>query len=165
MNNEIEQLRRENRKLWLAVVLLLIVGTVTYAMLISTRSAGAQTTFVPKTTVPTPMAKEPMIFPPIEYDHYYEGDLTIIVVDTIEEIRAICNLPLSPYLLACSKRNARSCVIHMVADSVMRTKGWTTGLLLRHEIGHCNGWSGKHEGERALSMPTTHWVPANERVK
>src|SRR5262245_11776782 len=26
----------------------------------------------------------------------------------------------------------------------MRARGWTTELLLRHEIGHCNGWPSDH---------------------
>ena len=72
-------------------------------------------------------------------------------------------MPPVDLLLACSFRYAKNCVIYLVEDNVMRKRGWTTGLLLRHETGHCNGWPGNHPGERALPWSTTHWVPAAER--
>ena len=72
-----------------------------------------------------------MIFPPAEYDRYYEGDLTIKMVATIEELYAICQIN-KPQLLACTLRNQHSCVIVLVNDEVMRKRSWTTGLLLRH---------------------------------
>ena len=53
----------------------------------------------------------------------------------------------------------------MVDDDVMRKWGWTTGMLLRHEIGHCNGWPGDHPDQRGLPWPTTHWVPDYARVR
>ena len=31
-----------------------------------------------------------MILPPVAYDHEYEGDLTIKIVDTFEELYALC---------------------------------------------------------------------------
>jgi hypothetical protein len=105
-----------------------------------------------------------MILPLAEYDHYYEGDLTIKMVATLEELRAICQMD-QPQLLACTLRNLNSCVIVLVNDEVMRKRSWTTGMLLRHEMGHCNGWPGDHPGERAISWPTTHWAPEAQRVK
>src|SRR5262249_9877785 len=115
------------------------------------------------TTVPVkPMSLAFMILPPVEYDHYYDGDLTIKFVDTVAELREYCKSD-APQLLACSTHNARSCIIMMVNDEVMRKAGWNTGLLLRHEIGHCNGWPGDHPGERPL-VTTTHSVPWSERV-
>ena len=118
------------------------------------------------TTVPVkPVEPVPilhMILPPEQYDHDYEGDLTIKIVDTIEELRALCKLD-APQLLACSTHNSQSCLIVMVKDKVMRQRGWTTGLLLRHERGHCNGWPGDHAGERPL-LTSTHWIPESERV-
>jgi len=111
--------------------------------------------------VPTPTYK---IFPPAQYDHFYEGDLTIKMVDTLEELHRICQID-NPKLLACSKRNNSSCIIVMVKDEVMRERQWTTGMLLRHEIGHCNGWGEDHAGERGISFPTSHWVHQNARVR
>jgi hypothetical protein len=104
------------------------------------------------------------IFPPAEYDHYYDGDLTIKIVDSLEELREVCQLPGSQ-LLACSTHNHSSCIIVMVKDEIMRQRSWTTGMLLRHEIGHCNGWGADHSGERSVTWPTTHWVQDNMRVR
>jgi len=111
--------------------------------------------------VPTPTYK---IFPPAQFDHYYEGDLTIKIVNSLEELHEICRID-NPKLLACSQRNQSSCVIVLVKDEIMRQRMWTTGMLLRHEIGHCNGWSADHEGERSISWPTSHWAHPNARVR
>jgi hypothetical protein len=106
----------------------------------------------PSNTPATPVRPAYKIFPPVEYDHDYEGDLTIRIVDTLEELYAVCKLDRAstPYLLACSWHNDKSCLVVMVKDEVMRTRGYTTGLLFRHERGHCNGWSKDHENERTL---------------
>src|SRR5262249_58987305 len=119
------------------------------------------TVFLPGGEV-TAQERSVPIFPPAEYDHYYEGDLTIRIVATIEELYAICQLK-QPNLLACTLRNHHSCVIVLVDDDVMRRRSWTTGMLLRHEMGHCNGWPGDHPNERRISWPTTHW--AHERLR
>ena len=104
--------------------------------------------------------------PPPEYDYVYEGDLTIVMVKTVEELLILCNVD-SPNTLACSIRayDTKSCVIIMVEDEVMRQRGWTTGLLLRHEMGHCNGWTQAHEGQRAVYSEGSHWVPASRRIR
>jgi len=116
------------------------------------------------TIVPTkPVPYSFMILPPPEYDHEYEGDLAIKMVDTLGELYVLC-MTRNPYMLACSLQNSRSCLVIMVNDEIMRKRGWTTGLLLRHEIGHCNGWSGDHPGQRYL-LTSTHWVPEKDRVK
>ena len=47
-------------------------------------------------------------------------------------------------------------MISMVNDEVLRKWGWNSGLILRHEIGHCNGWAGDHPGIRAISWPTPY---------
>src|SRR5262252_8866360 len=77
----------------------------------------------------------PRILPPPEYDHEYEGDLTIKMVDTIQQLKVLCQTGArsNPALLACSQRNEKSCLIIMVSDEVMRHRGYSSGLLLRHE--------------------------------
>jgi hypothetical protein len=112
---------------------------------------------------PRPPQTQYPILPPPEYDKPYDGDLTIIMLPTFEALRAACNV-YNPKMLACARHNAKSCVIYLVEDEVMRTRGWNTGLLLRHEIGHCNGWPGDHPDQRNVPWPLTHWVPASERV-
>ena len=103
-------------------------------------------------------------FPPAEYDHYYEGDLTIKIVDSLKELQNLCQLD-GKNLLACTTRNHSSCIIVMVKDEIMRQRSWTTGMLLRHEMGHCNGWGADHSGERTVTWPTTHWVQDHMRVR
>ena len=61
--------------------------------------------------------------------------------------------------------DTKSCVIIMVEDEVMRRRGWTSGLLLRHEMGHCNGWTQAHEGQRPVYSDGSHWVPASRRIR
>ena len=108
-----------------------------------------------------------LILPPEEYDHQYEGDLTIKIVDTLEELFALCGQRL-PNMLACSypsyMDNFKSCQIVMVKDETMRKRGWTSGLLFRHEQGHCNGWPGSHLGQRELTK-NTFWVNPAQRVR
>ena len=108
-----------------------------------------------------------LILPPVEYDHHYEGDLTIQIIDTFEELYALCGQRNSA-MLACAypayDDNLRSCRIIMVNDKLMRQRGWTTGLLFRHEQGHCNGWPGYHPGQRSIAVGS-HWVAEAQRIK
>jgi hypothetical protein len=115
------------------------------------------------TTVP--VKRLSYILPPLEFDHYYEGDLTIKMVDSLDELYALCNVKTNA-MLACALPAGKSCIVIMVRDEVMRKRGWTSGVLLRHEIGHCNGWSldNQHVGMRPLEG-NTHWVPIEERIK
>ena len=57
------------------------------------------------TTVPVkPVATEHKILPPPGYDYVYEGDLTIVMVKTVEELLILCNVE-SSNTLACSIRH------------------------------------------------------------
>ena len=103
------------------------------------------------------------ILPPAEFDKPYDGDLTIKIVNTLVELEIACRVK-NDKMLGCAFHNEKSCVIYLLEDSVMRQRGWNTGLLLRHEIGHCNGWPGWHPDQRAVPWPLTHWVPVHERV-
>ena len=150
--------------------LLWLLFTAAAAWVLSTCIAHALYTFDPKPTYTPPVTTVPVkrlsvILPPEEYDHYYEGDLTIKIVDSLEELYILCAVK-TQAMLACALPGAKSCIVIMVNDEIMRTKGWTTGILLRHEIGHCNGWSrdNQHVGMRPLTS-NTHWVPESERVK
>ena len=92
----------------------------------------------------------PKILPPPEYDYPYTGKLLLRRVDTLEELFLSCpNLP--SYILGCAYKRPDSCVVFMIADPFIKARGWTAKILLRHEIGHCNGWPGDHPG----SLPGT----------
>jgi hypothetical protein len=127
-------------------------------------------TVVPVRPIPTvpvaPYPTEHKILPPEQFDHYYDGDLTIVMVKTIEELLILCNVT-NPNTLACSIRayDGKSCVIVMVEDEMMRRRAWTTGLLLLHEMGHCNGWTQAHEGQRSVYSDGSYWVPETRRIK
>jgi hypothetical protein len=44
--------------------------------------------------------------------------------------------------IACSIREAESCTIIIVTDEhALASVGTTYDVVLRHEIGHCNGWT------------------------
>jgi hypothetical protein len=120
----------------------------------------------PFPTVPVVPPTEHKILPPEEHDHVFEGDLTIIMVRTVEELLILCDIK-SENALGCSIRayDRRSCVIILVEDEVMRRRGWTSGLLLRHEMGHCNGWTQAHEGQRPVYSGGSHWVPEGRRIR
>ena len=94
-----------------------------------------------------PMHRDKPILPPLEYDHPYTGKIKVRVVQTIEEIKELCDLPFAR-ALACMYRSFNTCVIVILPDETLYGKGWDPWHVMRHEIGHCNGWSGKHEGER-----------------
>lgn len=117
----------------------------------------------PKPLVAPIKPKPYFIFPPAHYDRYYEGDLTIKIVNNLEDLYAACDIRNEPRLLACSMHTSTACLIIMVRDEIMRARGSTTGLLLRHEIGHCNGWGGDHAGERAITAPSPHFVSEDQR--
>src|SRR5262245_37432859 len=143
----------ENQLIWATLVL----GAIT-AIVASMSSAAFPQAVAPK-PVPTETIRPKlyMILPPAEYDHFYDGDLTIKIVPDLISLRAACGTD-KETMLACAMRNAKGCVIYMVEDRVMRERGWNTGLLLRHEIGHCNGWPGDHPGQRPVSWPLTHFI-------
>jgi hypothetical protein len=143
-------------------------GALTALAIAVSSPAYAQHTALDALRVLEPVAQpgrpQYMVLPPVEYDRPYDGDLTIKMVPTVEQLHAECNsLNPNPHTLACAYRRVNSCVIYMVEDAVMRQRGWNTGILLRHEIGHCNGWAADHPGQRALPWPIIHVLPAAQR--
>jgi hypothetical protein len=102
----------------------------------------------PTVIEPTPQG----ILPPVQYDRPYEGDLTIEIVATAEELRMRCKI-YDLRVLGCAFPKEKSCTIILVEDNLMRKRGWHMGILLRHEIGHCNGWSNDHLGARDVMWP------------
>jgi hypothetical protein len=166
---EIEQLRRENAKLWLAVILAFTVGTFTWALLMTPPAHGQKLedwtspkTFRTVPVSPTPKRAPSLVLPPPEYDHHYEGDLTIKLVDSVEHLAIVCKWPeVRPNSLGCATVRSDHCIIYLVQDDVARERGWNNGIILRHELGHCNGWPADHPGARGF--PASLIIPRNER--
>ena len=92
-----------------------------------------------------PMAVQERILPPKEFDHEYDGTLTIKYMIK-EDIQRECRLGIKPGggpALACARRNYNgpgTCTIWMMPKDDLERLGWSYDIVLRHEIGHCNGW-------------------------
>jgi hypothetical protein len=92
-----------------------------------------------------PMVQQELVLPPKEFDHEYDGILTIQYYSA-EDIYHLCRnaarqRPGRP--MACTYRNwvgPGTCRIHMMSRDELEKYGCSYEIILRHEIGHCNGW-------------------------
>lgn len=99
----------------------------------------------------TPFPKNGKYLPPVEFDRpYTDGPIYITVGKDQTEVRRLC-----PYTnfgpwpaIACNQLQGKNCVIAMAAYPVIQATGIDPGLVLRHEIAHCNGWGADHKGAR-----------------
>ena len=85
--------------------------------------------------------------PPAKFDRPYTGKLTILKPDDYALIRVVCSDAADP--IACAFRTydtatgeTLSCLI------LLGPKVHDDERALRHEMGHCNGWSNDHERAR-----------------
>ena len=101
------------------------------------------------------------IKPPAKYDHAYNGKLVVTRVEDEYSVRIICagvKFQADVGALACSQHNTgpkETCIITMLDDEGIEKAGWTPKVVLRHEIGHCNGWGADHAG--ALPWRRQDW--------
>jgi hypothetical protein len=101
--------------------------------------------------------------PPLEFDYPYPGELTI-ECGTKEYVVEQCR-GISP--TACTKRSnkvdgsaAPQCRIIIVNDDeLMRQQPYPYDIMLRHEVGHCNGWGPNHEGARPFDAAPAAAAP------
>ena len=104
---------------------------------------------------PQPCTKR-CILPPREYDYPYSGKLIIATAQSQDELKEFCGEAYKPGLtLGCARRGNTSCRIIMAPEQIIIAGGWTKELMLRHEIGHCNGWPGDHPGQRRFDADET----------
>jgi hypothetical protein len=87
--------------------------------------------------------------PPARYDHAYSGKLTLTKIPQAQMQKA-CQRLFAKYGLkdttsfqqhGCAKAFPESCIVITIDKAYM---GATPAAVLRHELGHCNGWSGDH---------------------
>ena len=98
----------------------------------------------PPAAVPT-LKQIPL--PPVEFDHPYAGQLNVTKWNDYSLIRFICKY--TPTSIACSYRTYNTATGAPISCLIMLgPKAHDDERALRHEMGHCNGWSGKHEGAR-----------------
>lgn len=92
------------------------------------------------------------LIPPAQYDRPYTGSLTINTVPTQRALAEICPLAAArtPNMIGCAWRShdGSQCRVTLVRDSVVIALGSTRARILRHELGHCNGWPWDHPGGR-----------------
>ncbi len=92
------------------------------------------------------------ILPPVEFDNY-KGLLTITEMGSKHEVRVMCGntVAQNPLGLGCAWRDkpiSGACwIIHAPVKDIIEA-GYTLKLVIRHEKGHCLGWSGSHPGSR-----------------
>jgi hypothetical protein len=91
--------------------------------------------------------------PPPEFDKPFDGELIIERLSR-EEIQKVC----PPGMLACAWTTPNNkdvpCIVMIPDDDFLKKRG---GMqyeeILRHEIGHCNGWPADHGGAYLKSNP------------
>jgi hypothetical protein len=87
------------------------------------------------------------ILPPAEFDRPFKGPVTIIRAATKEGVGKICNLPPT---LGCTLEKGDRCTIVIADDDIIAATGFTTDIVRRHEVGHCNGWDKAHPNGRPI---------------
>jgi psiF repeat len=113
--------------------------------------------------------------PPVEFDHPFQGKLTVNIVSNEASMLAACGFE-KKHLMGCARStgalecseqaNAKGlvgeerrafraqckagydCIVHIRDDAELRMFNRTRETVLRHETGHCNGWAGDHKGAR-----------------
>lgn len=96
------------------------------------------------------------LIPPPEYDHPYTGQLTVVQARDQDHVGQLCpGVKFGPELgaLACSYADRLSCTIVISPDAYLKAKGLHRGLVMNHELAHCNGWPGNHPG----ALPYHDW--------
>lgn len=89
--------------------------------------------------------------PPKQYEHRYRGKLVVLVLPEAA-VHARCHgIENAHYrIMACAmpdkKKNQCVVVIPQVEEGIVSQA--EQYRLRDHEIGHCNGWNGKHPGGR-----------------
>jgi len=92
-------------------------------------------------------ALKPVPLPPAEFDHPYTGQVIVTKWSTFGLLRTVCKD--QPTAIACTLRTYNSATGAPLTCLVMIGPGYHDNeRVLKHEMGHCNGWSEKHEGGR-----------------
>jgi len=90
--------------------------------------------------------------PPAEFDHLFAGNVDIVRIPTVEQTGAECGY--GRPVLGCTRRPgtgyvaADRCIILVASDKALAPYHMSFEIVLRHEMGHCNGWDAQHTGAR-----------------
>jgi hypothetical protein len=96
----------------------------------------------------SPTLPASIALPPPEFDGpYMGGQLIVTKWNDYSLIRMICKDTVNP--IACSYKTYETVSGKLISCLVMLGPvAHDNEQVLRHEIGHCNGWTDKHEGAR-----------------
>ena len=91
----------------------------------------------------------PRALPPPEFDKPYGGELIVISGQTQERMKQLCPPAAFPWYLGCAyPTTVGKCLIVMAREEDINRAGFDIRTVMRHELGHCNGWPGNHPGAR-----------------
>jgi hypothetical protein len=82
--------------------------------------------------------------PPEQFDKPYRGALYVIEAK-LADVHRVCNAPKGTF--ACAIPMKGECLVVLPKVDAWITKA-QRDRLMRHEIGHCNGWGADHKGGR-----------------
>lgn len=90
--------------------------------------------------------------PPWYFDYPYQGNLEVTYKPSPDLVHVACtsgplgvkDTPLGFKVRACafSYNEGKNCDIILPAKRFYTNEAWQS--IVRHELGHCNGWNGKH---------------------
>jgi hypothetical protein len=107
--------------------------------------------FVSFLILASPAQAKDGFLPPEEFDRPFDGRVVIQEATDGAEVRKLCpSMPFTIEPLGCSYRipGLKICGIVKVSDDQIRAAGHDPEIFMRHEIGHCHGWSSDHRGAR-----------------
>jgi hypothetical protein len=129
------------------VLAILALVALTLPSGVATQQANAQTNLWYSGTPQIAPALKPVPLPPVEFDREYKGQLVVTKFNDYSLIRMICKDV--PTAIACSYRTYKTTTGEPISCLILLgPKAHDDERALRHEIGHCNGWSNNHERAR-----------------
>lgn len=97
--------------------------------------------------------------PPPEFDKPFTATLIIRRIDTEESLHAACE-GVSKIACAGLTANGQTCYLYIANDDILRKYHMIYVMSLRHELGHCNGWTAQHENKRIVRVDSVTTTPA-----
>jgi len=106
--------------------------------------------------------------PPVEFDHIPKQRVTITDIATEEQLLEVCRWPKNSgkTLVGCADhKDPNVCHIYR-SGSIPSWAGLTRNIVIRHEMGHCNGWGKDLRGcdDRSDTLKPTFASPPNALV-
>src|SRR5262245_23033325 len=86
------------------------------------------------------------ILPPAQYDRAYQGKLIVLEGGDQEQMARRCPATSIGWRLACTSVRTDECAITLAREQDIIKAGWTRNIVMKHELGHCNGWPKDHRG-------------------